>query len=1058
MFSRARLAIVAAMVRREKAASILAELKRLVLLLFFLGLAFPAHASDFPEEYLTDVWTADEGLPDSSVTAIAQTPDGYLWVGTYNGLVRFDGVRFVTFDPANTPALAHARVRKLAVDDQGTLWVNTFDGSMTSLRNGQFTREWSKEEGLDPDVSLVSSTSDHVTFLLHRGTLRRKSGSGWVELYPTNRVVGGLCLADGSGTIWYRGSDKHLMRLVGSNFMPLPPDAGLEGSSVTCMTTDPQGRLWIGTENEIAMWDGSRFQTRTPTNGELPGDAAFLSVAKDGRLWVGAGKRVQEAMDCRWVLEAQALRNVFPGSLSRGAALEDHHGGVWVYDYGPGLWHVDAQGRVRQFGTQEGFPGERVNCLFEDHEGNWWAGLDAGGLVRIRERRFQIVDPGGQLSAKPTRSVCEETNGTLWIGTLGDGLERWQSGMLTNLPMPGGTGKGFVFCVCPDNAGRLWLSAGEEDLYLRDAGGFSRVTPIVHGVKSIFADQSGRIWVGTKSGMYVSNGGAAPEFRFFEGVGRRDVRALSEDGLGNLWVGSEEGDLFRVKGDTIETFHPPDGKTSQAIWSLLAEEDGTVWAGTFRGGLLRLRDGKFTRVTSNEGLPDNVICQIVSDDAGNLWLGSHQGIFRMAKSAFERLARGETNSIPFTEFGRSDGLPSLECSGGYQPAAWRSHEGRLWFTTVKGAVSVQPHEIRPNRLPPPVAIEEILVDGRDLDAAAAASGAKYNRNKASLEVSPGKHQFEFRYTGLSLVSSDRVEFRYRLDAADAGWVDAGKRRSVQYNLLPAGNYRFQVIACNSDGVWNEKGAVLNVIIPPHFYETWWFRTVVALAALVAVGLTIRNISLRRLRWKMQQLERQHAVERERTRIARDIHDDLGASLNLIAVLGDLAKKEKTDERIEKMSATARQAVTSLDEIVWAVNPRNDTLAHLVDYAGQYATGYLRSAGIRCLLDVPEQLPPFEVSAEVRHNLFLIIKEGLQNIVKHSQATEVWLRVNTNETALHVVIEDNGRGFARAEGNSWADGLRNMRERAAEIGGECRVETRVGAGTTLVIDLPWRRGS
>jgi signal transduction histidine kinase len=211
--------------------------------------------------------------------------------------------------------------------------------------------------------------------------------------------------------------------------------------------------------------------------------------------------------------------------------------------------------------------------------------------------------------------------------------------------------------------------------------------------------------------------------------------------------------------------------------------------------------------------------------------------------------------------------------------------------------------------------------------------------------------------------------------------------------------------------------------------------------------------LRRLRWKMQQLERQHAVERERSRIARDIHDDLGASLNLIAVLGDLAKKEKTDERIEKMSATARQAVTSLDEIVWAVNPRNDTLAHLVDYAGQYATGYLRATGIRCLLDVPEEMPASEVSSDVRHNLFLVIKEGLQNIVKHSRATEVWLRVRTSPDTLRVVIEDNGRGFGKNSDDPWADGLRNMRERAAEIGGQCRVESHLGTGTTIIIELP-----
>jgi signal transduction histidine kinase/ligand-binding sensor domain-containing protein len=1067
--------IIPGMARHKKEsvfALISAGLMPFCAVIFLLAPASKTFGAEFSEEYLTDVWTADDGLPDSSVTAIAQTPDGYLWVGTYNGLVRFDGIRFVTFDPANTPALAHARVRKLSVDEQGTLWINTFDGSMTSLRHGTFAREWPQEPGLDPDAVLVSSSSNQVTFLLHHGSLRRKAssapaGSGWEELMPTNRVVGGLCMADSAGTIWYRGSDKRLSRVIGNGFVPLPENCGLTSSQVDAMTTDPQGRLWVATDKEIAIWDKTHFRNATPTNEDFAGNVTFLSAGADGQLWVGASGHVREARNRRWILEAAALKNVFTGNLSRGGAREDHHGGVWLFDYGPGLWHVAADGSVRQFGAQEGFPGERVNCLFEDHEGNWWAGLDAVGLVRIRERRFQIIDMGAQLSARPARSVCEEASGALWIGTLGDGLARWQAGALTNFTMPGGMGKGFVFCVCPDAAGRLWVSAGDEDLYVCENAdrSFVRVNPVVHGVKVIFPDRHNRIWVGTKSGLYFSDD-ATQRFRLYEGVGRRDVRALSEDGLGNLWAGTEDGNLFRITGDTIETFHPEDSKASQAIWSLLAESDGTVWAGTFRGGLLRLRDGKFTRLSIKDGLPDNVICQILSDDKGNLWLGSHQGILEVAKSALDNFAQGQTNTITVTQFGRSDGLPSLECSGGYQPAAWRSRDGRLWFTTVKGAVSIQPQEIRPNRLPPPVVIEEILVDGKSLypagdtqetsAAAGTGSGAILNRDRTFLQVPPGKHQIEFRYTGLSLVSSDRVQFRYRLDNADPNWVDAGKKRSVTYNLVPAGTYQFHVIACNSDGIWNETGASLKIKILPHFYDTWWFRLLAGLAALAAIAFSIRAISLRRLRWKMQRLERQHAVERERSRIARDIHDDLGASLNLIAVLGDLAKKEKTDERIEKMSATARQAVTSLDEIVWAVNPRNDTLAHLVDYAGQYATGYLRSAGIRCLLDVPEEMPPSEVASDVRHNLFLVIKEALQNIVKHSRATEVWLRVSAGENTLRVIIEDNGRGFEKNGGDPWADGLRNMRERVTEIGGECQIESRVGTGTVIRIELLWPR--
>ncbi len=1044
---------------------LLTGLVRFTLLALVLGTAGRVCGSEIAGEYLTDVWTADDGLPDSSVTDIAQTPDGYLWVGTYNGLARFDGMRFVTFDPANTPALAHARVRKLSVDHQGTLWVNTLDGSMTSLRHGVFAREWTGAEGLDPDVTLVSSSSNQVTFLLHRGSLRRKRpsdppGTGWEDLIPTNRSVGTLCVGDGQGTVWYRALDKHLWRVTGKDFEPVPPTSGLAGSRVNCMATDAKGRLWVGTDKEIAMWDGTLFQARTPTNAELSPDVAFLSLAEDGRFWAGVNGHVRQAMDRRWILEAESLKNVFTTNLSRMGAREDHHGGAWLYDYGRGLSHISSGGQVRQFGPQDGFPGERVNCFFEDHERNEWAGLDAGGLVRIRERRFQTFDTSGQVTTKPARSVCQETNGTLWIGTLGDGLACWQAGALTNLTVPGGTGKGFAFCVCPDALGRLWVSAGDEDLLVRERDAFTRVSPVVHGVKAILADKAGRIWIGSKRGLYVADSGSSTDFNLYKGFGRHDVRALSEDRFGGLWAGTEDGTLFHITGDTIAAFHPLDSKASQAIWSLLADDDGTIWAGTFRGGLLRFRDGKFTRFSINEGLPDNIICQILPDGAGNLWLGSHQGIFRVAKSALNDFARGQVKSVSGTVFGRSDGLPSLECSGGYQPAAWRGQDGRLWFTTLKGAVSVKPDEIRPNLLPPPVVIEEILIDGKGLDATAQAqqrtlpTAAGSDRDSEFLVVPPGKHQFEFRYTGLSLVSSDRVQFRYRLEGADAHWIDAGTRRSAQYNLLPAGLYRFRVVACNSDRTWNEAGSTLTLKIQPYFYETLWFRV---LAGLVAVGLVAGAVwysATRRLHRKMEHLARQQAVERERARIAKDIHDDLGANLTLIAVLGDLAKQEKTVERIEKMASTARQAVKSLDEIVWAVNPRNDTLAHLIDYTGQFAADYLRAAGVRCLLDVPEQAPPREVPTNVRHNVFLVVKEALQNIVKHAQATEVWLRINATSRGLRVVIEDNGSGFEQAPDNPLADGLRNMQQRMNELGGQCRIQSRVGAGTEIIAELPW----
>jgi signal transduction histidine kinase/streptogramin lyase len=753
---------------------------------------------------------------------------------------------------------------------------------------------------------------------------------------------------------------------------------------------------------------------------------------------------VGQATRRHWLLEPTAMRRVFPDATGRLGMQEDHRGGMWFYDYGGGLVHVNADGQMRQLTTDDGFPGDRVYCFMEDREGDWWAGLDAVGLVRVRPRQIHKVFNLENNPAKAARSIAEDRFGQVWIGRLSGGLGCWQDGAVTNFAVADSAGANSVFCVCPDAAGRLWLSGGDEDLLVREHGEIKRIMPVIHGVKALLADRAGRIWVGTTSGLLVSEHGAPDGFQALKGMPRRTVRALTEDSAGTLWGGTGNGELFCISNNALTLFRPEDAQASAAVWSVFADADGTKWMGTFRGGLLRFRAGKFTRYGKRNELPDEVICQILDDQRGNLWLGSHAGVFSVTKSALDAITQESNTVVPCVTYGRSDGLPSQECSGGYQPAAWRDHAGRLWFATAKGAAWLQPDEIRTNPKPPPVVIEELLVDGR-LQA--------IPKNDAALEISPGRHQIEFHYTGLSLASPDRVQFRYQLDGLDAHWVQAGTRRSARYEFLPPGHYRFQVLACNSDGIWNETGSSLALNILPHYYESWWFRTLAVVIILSSVAGAARYVATRRLHRKMEDLERKRVVERERARIAKDIHDDLGASLTLIAVLGDLARKEKTGERIEKMSSTARNAVKSLDEIVWAVNPRNDTLAHLVDYTGQFATDYLRDAGIRCLLDVPDQTPVREVPANIRHNVFLTVKEALQNIVKHAHATEVWLRINTGPADLRISIEDNGCGFDRPPQDAWADGLRNMRQRLAEVGGECQISSQVKVGTSITVQLP-----
>jgi signal transduction histidine kinase/ligand-binding sensor domain-containing protein len=1014
------------------------------------------------KEYLIDVWDAEKKLPISSVTAITQTPDGYLWVGTYNGLARFDGVRFVTFDHFNQPELAHSRIQDLYVDAAGTLWINTYRGGLTSYRNGSFHREWAGLGEYDVHTALAWSSTSQVVFVTQFGEVLQHSLHGgtngaWESSSPTGGARLKYQCSDQDNVLWLLTREGRVIRFINGEFKDLGEDAGLAGQTVLTLVSDSRGGVWAGTDQGIVKWDGKLFQPMTPTNGEARLSASYLLPTRDGGLWVLAGDRLRKQMGLSWTSEATEWRGLLGWASGRAMGLhEDREGGVWLNHYGNGLFHVTPDGRFERFTAREGLPGDRVWAWFQAREGDIWAGVDRGGLARLRERRFQAMESAEGLSGRAVMSVCEDEQGTLWFGTSGGGLWRWRNGEADGFPVGRDFSANFVFSAFPQAGVGLWVSASAgEDLFVFKDGQFRRAPWEVHGVKSILVDHVGRVWTGTKSGINWW----LPETH--RGFGSKDgltfaVRALVETRQGVVWAGSDDGALYQCEPDKLQMFRPSDLLAGQPIWSLLAEEDGTIWAGTFRGGLLRLKEGRFSRVTTEQGLPSDVIGEMLEDGRGQFWLGTHQGICRVAKSALHACADGRTNRFESITYGRFDGLPSLECSSSYQPACWRGKDGRLWFSTVKGAVSVNPAELIRNPLPPPVVIEEMRVDGE-----------LCSTNGGAPQISPGHKQFEFKFTALSFSAPDRVRFRYRLEGLDANWFDADTRRLVQYNHLLAGDYRFQVKACNNDGVWNEAGASLAFTVQPYFYETWWFMTLCGVGALAAVAGFVRSVTTRKYRAAMAVLEQKHAVERDRTRIAKDIHDDLGAGLTQITLLSELARREpsaQTGTHLDKICNAARRMTRAMDEIVWAVDPQHDTLNGLLDYISAYAEDYMRVAGVRCRMDLPSDLPARRVDAELRYNLFLALKETLNNVVKHAQASEVWLRARFEDERLSLIVEDNGRGVdaepLRESGDrlSSGRGMSNLEKRLATVGGTCQVQSAPGQGTRIELSVRLGRGA
>lgn len=652
----------------------------------------------------------------------------------------------------------------------------------------------------------------------------------------------------------------------------------------------------------------------------------------------------------------------------------------------------------------------------------------------------------------------------MWIGTEGAGLYRFHEAQWTRFAENEGLANPFVWSVSEDVQGRLWAGTWGGGLFILRDNRFERAPGLENFTAPTLAmlhTPDGTSWVGTGDGLLQYETGRMTWFGRQEALELPDVRAVVQAKDGTVWFGMSGGGLGCLKDGAVRQFRKSDGLSSDFVQCVRLDDDGTLWIGTAGGGLNRFKDGRFAVISLKHGLPDAVVCHIEEDERGFFWMTSHGGILRVSKAELNRCANGEINEVNCLTYGKGDGMPTLECSGGLQPAGCRTADGRLWFPTSKGLVVVDPTDVKRNQLPPPVVIEEVLVDGQP----ASVNGP----GESPLRISPGRQQFEFQYTGLSFTVPEKVRFNHRLEGLETKWMDAGTKRTANYSYIPPGKYTFRVLACNNDGVWNDVGGALAFTVLPHFWQTWWFRGLAGLNAVALVAGSVLFATRRRMRYKLERIERQRAVERERTRIAKDIHDDLGASLTRITLLSQSVRAEldnapEAAADVDRIYRTARELTRAMDEIVWAVNPQHDTLDSLATYLGRFAQDFLNAVHIRCRLDLPMQLPAWPLTAEVRHNLFLAFKEALNNAVRHADASEVRVSLNIEPTGFALYLEDQGHGFAtdtKGAGDSSSmagrlasgNGLANMHQRLTEIGGRCDIHSVPGEGTKVTFFVP-----
>ncbi len=1025
----------------------------------WVWLLLAAAGADSP--YLIDVWTPYRGLPQSRVLSIAQTPDGYLWVGMQRGwLASFDGLHFKEYNAANTPGLRSPEIQMLAVDRQGVLWIGDVDGRLlTRSAVGFQVRVGGKSDAPRRVLRYLGMAGDEHRFETESRELLRVGRGAEYEGAPqlardfrTNSKV----VQDSEGGLWHVSASGKFGRWAEGG--PEPVDLG--GARALDLCAGPEGGLWIGTSDGLWEWDGKSATRVAGVDEEI----REVAAAPGGGVWVRSTTSVMRVRDGEVVTRADLPDMAAPPIYRPLEMHADSQGGLWILKYSSGVWHVDADGAADFLDGGNGLPGNLVEAWFEDREKNIWLGT-AAGLARVRPRWFRNVGGNGTGPGSEVVSICEQDAGTMWLGR-DNGLARYRQGVLEEIALPPAEQPRPIstVTVSPGAApGELWIGTVQSGAMLLREGKIAHPFPVFQAglaIRVIRKDPQGATWFGGEFGLFRWDGRELHKFGPAEGLSPGHIFDISFAADGGAWVAKADERLVRYRGGRFEPVALPGVRDGIRIYSLLSDDAGNVLLGTVGDGLIHLREGRVFQYGTAEGLPGSSVSQLLADDAGYVWGGTQQGIFRVSTSALAMAAKGVGQPFLFQTYDDSDGLPAAECSGGVQPACWKSADGHLWFSTTAGAVEVDPAEVRKNMVPPAVAIEEMRVGGDAVDLAG-----------GRVEIAPGSHRYEFHFTGLTFTAPQKTRFRWQLTGVDTGWVDGRGQRSVAYSGLVPGNYRFAVQARNNDGVWSATPAAVDFHVRPHLWQRRSAQTAGILAAGALVALTVTGWNRRRHVRELQLLgyergleqqrfRHKQAMEAERARIAAELHDDLGANLTQIQWLGDAAPaagepaaaEAELRSRAARISRKSREMVRLIDEIVWAVNPKTDTLAQLATYVCNFAEQYFRDSPTRARIDVAEEIPAFPLEADVRHHLFLIAKEALHNVAKHGGTDRVWVRISYSGGVFRLVIEDHGKGFDPAVAEA-GNGLANMRRRAGQAGAELAIDSSPGAGTRVTLQVP-----
>ncbi len=982
-----------------------------------VGAALASGAPPTSPAWRARVWRADDGLPDNRITGITQTSEGSLWVATRGGLVRFNGTAFESFELSAIPGVIGSGVRAMYSDSQDNLWVGAFREEVLKVGRDRAQR-FTVAEGV-PNAQFTAFAED-------------RAGAIWLAFGGYIGLVNGSRLQE----------------------VEIPDRVGSGGRA--SLARDVEGRVWCALNGRVGLLHDGKFEQKF----RLESRDVTIAAARAGGLWGCAGSRVYRIAAGAPPVERIAL----PAGTRALTLLEDSAGGLWIGTGSDGLLRYDGQ-RIESVETSH----RHVGTLLEDREGNLWAGTFGGGLNRLRPRAMELIGTQAGLPFESVVSLCQDPDGMFWVVADSGQLARGHDSSWSIMPAGGGA----AACVAADGAAKVWV--GTRGYGLREIDrrtGRVRTWDQDNGLPS---NAVRAVLVAADNSVWFTTNGVVSLCQLRDGVVRRyavpetarNIRALVQDARGTIWIGTSDGQVLKVVGDKLVVEPALAGAVSTSVRCLQAPPDGSLWVGYAERGVGILKEGRYARLTSAEGLVDDAIWQIASDRSGAVWLAGPHGLCRVELEDALAVVDGRQAGLRSTLYGYEQGLPNLQPHYGNAPAVCSTRDGRVLFSTSLGVLALSPQNLRGSAVAPPVTLERVTVDDRPVALWSSRFPLRRAGDPATVDLAlarqtvslpPAHRRLVIDFTALSYSAPENVRFRYKLDRFDETWSAPGKERAATYSRLPAGHYLFHVIAGHDTAAGNDTGATLAIVVSPFYWQTWWFRAGMLGVFTALVVAVVRFLSFQRLRGKLRRAEQQAALFEDRARIARDIHDELGGGLAHVKLLSEIAVEERgpadpAGENLRQITSTTGQMLKSLDEIVWAINPRNDTLPHVISYLGQHAMEFLRSAGIRCVVDLPDDPPEVWVTSDVRHHLLLVVKEALTNVVRHARARTVSLRIVSEPNWLRVRVEDDGVGLGISPELSQGDGLRNMRQRMETVGGELGIERAEGGGTRLEFKVP-----